>query len=736
METTIGRFIQHYRWFVLLIWLAAAGGLALLAPPSDPTLGEATDLLPPDTPVHTALAQLADHFGSKSALSEAVVVFERSDGPLTPGDMQAIQNVAQQIAQPPTSADAPIYQDISVRTPADLAVAGKNNPMISADGQAALISAGLKFNFISKQAARIVEHAQQVVAAYALPAGLSAAVTGSAGYGYDYSVAIDRSHQKTLVVTLISVIVILLAVYRAPVAALVPLVGIGIASLIVVKLLAIGDRFGLHNGTAEQIFTFVLLYGAGIDYSMLFISRYREFLEAGSPGAIGDALDASIGSILSSATVTVCGLAMLCTAKFSVFRQAGPAVVLAVIIAATAAATLVPAMLAIKGKWAFWPGGPRNRPIPAFRANLWPTVARFVSHRPKLVMGATLAALCLPAIRGAHVHWTYDALLSIKPSYPARHGTEMVQRHWPTGETAPMTILTVSDQSISKQSWQATSEKLVQAIGALPDVDDIRALSVPLGKRVPQVQSAGIELIAAEKIQAEYLSPDGKAMRLTVVLKTPPLSLNALQDAANIRSASQNAVAGANPPLQIHLAGQTAEMVDMRRVTHIDFNRIALSALILILVMMTVALRDLPISMFIVGATLLSYFTTLGLVYWIVMALGAEGLEWKMQMLLFIVLVAVGQDYSIFYAVRYEQEARRHSRLEAAQRALIFTGPVISSCGLIMAATLGSIMASDVTLLVQLGFAFALGMLIDTFIIRPLLLPAFIVITGNRRSVQ
>jgi RND superfamily putative drug exporter len=86
--------------------------------------------------------------------------------------------------------------------------------------------------------------------------------------------------------------------------------------------------------------------------------------------------------------------------------------------------------------------------------------------------------------------------------------------------------------------------------------------------------------------------------------------------------------------------------------------------------------------------------------------------------------------------VRYEQEARRHSRLEAAQRALIFTGPVISSCGLIMAATLGSIMASDVTLLVQLGFAFALGMLIDTFIIRPLLLPAFIVITGNRRSVQ
>jgi putative drug exporter of the RND superfamily len=718
----------------LIAWLSAAAGLILIAPPSDPTLGEATDLLPPDTPVHTALAELAGHFGSKSGLSDAVVVFERSSGPLTPDDLQAVQKIAQLIAAPPTSADEPIYRDISVRTPADLALAGKNNPMISADGQAALISAGLKYNFISKQAARIVEHAQQVVADYPLPGGLSASVTGSAGYGYDYSLAIERSHRKTLVVTLISVIVILLAVYRAPVAALVPLVGIGIASLVVVKLLAIGDRFGLHNGTAEQIFTFVLLYGAGIDYSMLFISRYREFLESGSASAIGNALDASIGSIVSSATVTVCGLAMLCTAKFSVFRQAGPAVVLAVIVAATAAATLVPAMLAIKGKWAFWPGGPRNRPIPAFRANLWPAVAKFVSSRPLLVMGATLAALCLPAIRGSRVNWTYDALLSIKPSYPARHGTEMVQRHWPTGEIAPMTILLVADQPVPKQNWQTASEKLSQTIGALPDVDDIRALSSPLGKRVPQIQSAGIELVAAQKIEQEYLSPDGKAMRLTVVLKTPPLSLDALQDAADIRTAAQNAVAAANLPAQIYLAGQTAEMVDMRRVTHLDFNRVAASSLILILMMMTIALRDLPVSMFIVAATLLSYFTTLGLVYWIVMALGAAGLEWKMQMLLFIVLVAVGQDYSIFYAVRYEQEARQHPRLQAAQRALVFTGPVISSCGLIMAATLGSIMASDVTLLVQLGFAFSLGMLIDTFIIRPLLLPAFIVMTGSRRG--
>jgi RND superfamily putative drug exporter len=173
-------------------------------------------------------------------------------------------------------------------------------------------------------------------------------------------------------------------------------------------------------------------------------------------------------------------------------------------------------------------------------------------------------------------------------------------------------------------------------------------------------------------------------------------------------------------------------MIDIRDVTHRDFIRIAMLALTVILLVVIAALRDVPLAIFILGATLLSYFTTLGLTLWTFEMLGAHQLEWKVQMMLFIVLVAVGQDYSIFFAIRYEQESRRLPRKEAVQRALIFTGPVISSCGLIMAATLGSVMAGDIKLLVQLGFAFALGMLVDTFIVRPLLLPAFIVASGRR----
>lgn len=147
--------------------------------------------------------------------------------------------------------------------------------------------------------------------------------------------------------------------------------------------------------------------------------------------------------------------------------------------------------------------------------------------------------------------------------------------------------------------------------------------------------------------------------------------------------------------------------------------------------LITVVLREVPMAFFIVAATVLSYLATVGLSCAIFGLLGSSGLEWKVQMLLFIVLVAVGQDYSIFFAIRFAQEARSRPIIEATRRAVIFTGPVISSCGLIMAATLGSIMAGDVQLLVQLGFSFALGMMIDTFLVRPLLLPAFIVLTGT-----
>ena len=174
-------------------------------------------------------------------------------------------------------------------------------------------------------------------------------------------------------------------------------------------------------------------------------------------------------------------------------------------------------------------------------------------------------------------------------------------------------------------------------------------------------------------------------MRMSVVLKVSPLTRTAMDAATKIEAAA----ATADPTAKISMTGATAEMIDLRDITQIDFHRIAICALVAILLVVWAVLRDLPVAIFILAATALSYLTTLGLTCWVFQLLGDHGLEWKVQMLLFIVLIAVGQDYSIFFAVRLAQEARTLPCKQATEKALIFTGPVISSCGLIMAATPG-----------------------------------------------
>ncbi len=679
--------------------------------------------------MHRGLDQLAEHFGDKSALSTAVVVFERKDSPLSKADFADIERVAFQITKPGAgpNVDAEM-KSATLKTPATFALAGRGNPLISDDGHAALVWVSLPFNYITKSAARVVQHMQDVVAGSRLPTGVSAAVTGSAGYGYDYGVAIERSHLKTSVVTFIAVTIILLLVYRAPIAAIIPLAGISLAAIVTFKLLGYAERFGVRDGTAERIFTFVLLYGAGIDYSLLLMGRYREFLDQGEPPstAVAMARKASLPAIASSALMTISGLLMLCFAHFSVFRNAGPGVVLAILVAAIAATTLVPAMLGIVGPVTFWPAI-HNESFVQQPAVIWPWVARLVTARPWTVMSITAIALILPAIQGAQVRWSYDALYSLKSTYPARQGSMMVERHWPTGEIAPITIVAVSDQALSDKAWQDASATMVSAVRANHDVENVRALSQPLGVHGGSAAGSTLLMLARKQIRDEFVSADGRAMRMSVVLKVSPLTRSAMDAAADLSAAS----AKLNLPLKFYLTGATAEMIDLRDLTQSDFRLVAVLALSAILIVVFLVLRDAVLSVFILAATVLSYLTTLGLTYWIFRLLGGQGLEWKVQMLLFMVLIAVGQDYSIFFAIRLAQEARTLPCREAVQKALVFTGPVISSCGLIMAATLGSIMAGDVRVLLELGFAFALGMLIDTFIVRPLLLPTMVLITGR-----
>ncbi len=735
----IGELVFRFRWQIAALWLVAMAALLLLVPPADPTAGLTRDLLPADSPFYQALNEYAERFRDKSGMSEIVIIFERPDAALTPRDLADAEQVGQQLMKPMPGESLDSRRDIKIHTPKSLAVMKSKNPLMSKDRQAAMVCLFLPFKDTSADAARMVDRVHAIIDDHPFAAGLQTAITGSAGFCRDYLVAHERSHDRTLTVTVIAIILVLLMVYRAPLAAAVPLAAVGILTAITTRLTIVGQSFGFSTGTAERLFMLLLLFGAGVDYSLLFIGRYREFLRKvqSSKQAFIFALDTSCGAIAASAVTTAAGLAALCLARFGVFRDVGPAIVLALLTAGFASITLVPAMVAIVGPALFWPR-PESRAhqstdVPR-EEKLWTWLANHVTRRPGLILLLTLALLAGPVLRGVTLSWSYDAHSSLPTRYSASRGMDLVRRHWSAGEISQTRVLIATPSPHSMWDWISISTKIVANLRGLPGICDVRGLSAPLGLRESGLANIAAGALGGKQIAAEFASPDSRAIWFSATLDSAPQSPAALTALARLRKTIEQTLADAAFPAQIHLTGATAETADLRDVTQSDFRRVSIMSLTVMLVIVAALLRDVPLSVFMVVATVVGYLATLGVTAWVFQLLGGTGLDWEVEVFLFIVMVAVGQDYNLFFAVRLAQESQSLDVAAATSRALVHTGSVISSCGIIMAATLASMVVGEIKMLQQLGFALGLGMLIDTFVIRPLLLPAFIVLT--RRTIS
>ena len=764
--------IIRMRWWILAAWLACAAALVVFSPRSNPALYEPSSFLPAGVPSRQASDALHEAFPAEAGYAQAMVIFERVGAPLTRTDLAAMEDVAARIVAGSPGGPPGLLRGVKVLSPAMIPL--PDNPLISPateQGQAALIRVTVPTSFITIHSIKVVDHIRAVLLQANLEQrGLRAAVSGSAGFGSDYAAAVEESHHRAVLVTVTAVAVILGLVYRAPLAAMLPLAAISLAAIVAVNILSLLQRAGLHTGTAEGIFVVVLIYGAGVDYALLLTGRYREFLSlapgeepATSPAkAAALSLHSSIGAIAAAAGTNILGMLMLMVAHHVILRSTGPAVAVALGTALLATVTLVPALMAILGKKLFWPTGHMTQ-IGAKR--LWPAVAGVVTARPLIVMLITLAVLLIPTVRGARLTWVYDALSSLDARWTdglgnSVAGSQIASRYWPVGEIAPVQILVVLSEPMSVDRWRSISDRLTQVLldlrtSGVPvnqPVQNVRSLVRPLGRQAatqPQTRR-GLAAGLLDPLQALanqlYLGANHRATRLEAVLAVQPFSLPAMSAVEEIRRQVQSAlqaepaqgVDGRSISTHVYIGGSTAEMIDIRNVTRADFQRIAVLVLCVILVVVTILLRDVLLAAFMLACTVLSYFATLGLSYWFFAAVASlfhlpayAGLDWKVEVFLFVVIVAVGQDYTIFLMGRLMQEARRLPPRAAAREALIHTGPVISSCGLIMAATLGSLAAGRLVLLVQLGFALALGMLIDTFLVRPLLLPAFVALTGR-----
>ncbi len=759
MFRMLAQLVCRAPWICILLWIGMAVLTGLLAPDKDQLhLSEPASLLPPDSPLNTAMRFYAEAFPDQAARSRVVLVFERPTG-ITPDDRNFLKTLAQRLQREGRTGTEP-WRVWSAETNPELGLR-----LNSADGQASMIVVGLDVNYITKRAAAVVEQVEKL-ARSELPLDLSLEVTGSAGIGREHNTRAQAALKRTTKVTITAVLIILALVYRSPLGALVPLVSIGISVFIAFRVLDFLALAGWSISEAERTFTVVLLFGAGTDYALFWISRYREELSGGR-SRVGSAVDAMVRvgpAILASAGTTILGLTMLIWADMVIIHNSGKVLGIVLLIALLAAITLTPAVTILMGNAFFWPGSPASS-FSVGQRHVWPKLAKDVVRRPYVVFFGGLFLIGLPAIRSANLAPKYDSFGEVPKGSSAERGLALAKAHFSEDELFSTRFLIESaDFGSDARRARSASDELAARIAAVDGVSDVWHLGAPAGGRRGGELATLLNSLpggwARDQVAGHYFAEQKNVLQLEVMQQHPPLS----PEAVAVFKAVQNTIdewarqtlpmhigtgSGALPmhigtsaragkeargPLwSIHAVGLTPYIEDVKNLADADWARVIWLVIGVIWLIVVAVIRRVRLAIFMLVATLITYAAALGLTGWLfVDILGRSGVDYKVRILLFVVIVAVGQDYNIFLVTRMLEEIKSFDLNEAITRSVILTGPIISSCGLIMAATLGSLSSTGIDLTEQLGFACAVGILLDTFLVRPLLIPSFYLISESR----
>ncbi|MEP0841488.1 MAG: MMPL family transporter [Phycisphaerae bacterium] len=744
MFHALGRTIADHPWRIVAPWaLVALGGTIWAFTTPKPPPDEMGSFLPRSAPFTIASEKLARAFPDQASRSTVVIIVHRP-ARVTDDDLKWLDAIPQ----------------LARRTGAGRVVTGYLSPvlpyyrprLVSRDEQAAMAVVNLSTNMISGASGALVNELEALIRRHPPPPGLTVELSGQAGIGRDYAAATAAALHRTTWVTIIAVLVILVLVYRSPVGAVVPLLSIGLSvylTLIVLAALAKWARWDVSN--IERIFAVVLIFGAGVDYCLFWIARYREHLHAAGPSAgaaySSAAMDAARHAgpaILFSALTTIVGMCSLMAAQLGPSRGAGKVLVLALAMALLAGLTLVPAIARLLGGALFWPVGTAAGPAFTQRV-VWPRLADGVVRAPTGVLALGLVLLAVPAGLALNMQPQFDSLLQLPEGSTSQRGYRIAEAHFAPGQIYSSTLLFTFDRMPAGFSRMSeTSANLRRELLKIRGVADVYSLDSPIGRHL-QVRKPGLfaDLRGAVSQGIEwsardaYLATGNPALRFEILIAEPPFSLEAMAVIDQVRAvglARAERFADAGVRAEVHLTGLTPYIMAVRDVAGRDQRVVMTVATLLIALIVLMLVRDLPLTLFMVFSTLLTYGATLKLTeLFFVQVMGTSGIDWKVRLIVFVIVVAVGQDYNIFLVSRLMEERGRNDVREAVRRAIVSTGSIISSCGVIMAATLGSLWAGRLTLLREVGFALALGILIDTYFVRPLLIPSFYLALHGRR---
>jgi RND superfamily putative drug exporter len=854
MFARLGSFAVRCRWWIIVAWVAVAVALTLTAPNiDDVAVSDQRAFLPDSAPSLDANQMLETYFPDRVSPSSAVLVVDA--GPGRRVDSGPAASFIDDLGAWLTGPDAPeaVDQVFSPRVGDDLTRAS----LTSEDGQVALLL--VRFTKVGTEPATKEAMAAIDGRLDEAPSGVRAYMTGDGPILGAYGANTKGSVDSTTWITIVLVVVILLLIYRSPISPLIPLFTITIAYLISRGVVAFLGAHALTISMYTNVFLIVVLFGAGTDYCLFLISRFREEMAGASTSgpAVKTTVRAVGATIASSAGTVIVGLAMMTAAELGLYNTSGPSLAISVALTLLAGLTLTPAILAVLGHYSFWP----RRARPLRETGVWHAWACKVVNRPLVALVVPAVVLIPLAVYGGGLARDFDMLGDLSKDNEARKGFDILAEHMGAGAMQPLNVIVLDDVGLDNASGLKRTQELGATLAELPGVALVRSFtsSLPdadtlsvhnqlgvqaaavrdgmaqlkrqadgmeleesvqgglgpstqigdlaeglvdvfgyltqLAREYPEVlQDAGfqkasdaltqlaqlaqapealgggddVQILAMaqealprldslaegleelrdgfaarsdiimlpelylksneglRQLRDAYLSADGTAARLQVVLESGPYTDEALETTEALRATLQEA------GFEGGVEGNSSVMLDLRDAANRDMTRAIIFVLGGIFVVLLLLLRALVAPIYLILTILLSYASTLGVVRLLfVDLLGTSGIVWWVPLFMFVMLVALGMDYNIFLIGRVKEEVARGGTRTGTRLALARTGGIITSAGIIVAGTFASMTSASIMGLLQIGFAVAFGVLLDTFVVRTTLVPAIAVLLGR-----
>ena len=685
-------------WISVSVWILLAVLLSALAPMGNENVIANKDAgLPADAPSIVAAYELKEHFPNDKGIP-LFGVFHK-DGELSDEDIvgfaQAIESLKEDKA----------YEEVDV-IPLSQLQPEQRASFLSENKETFFIPLTLPQNLEGKDMNKLVQSIKETVGVQ-IEDTVEVSWTGPAGIASDAVELFSQADIVLLLSTVGLILVLLLVIYRSPLLTLIPLVGAGIVYAVVDRVVGFTTAQGWFgvDSQALSIMT-ILLFAVITDYSLLIFSRYREELKVHEDGSVAmrETMRHVKEPIFFSGSTILLGVATLFFALYEPYRNFAPVFAIAAGAMLIAGLTLLPALFAVIGRKAFWPVIPKYGDKTIEKKSIWGKVAAVVTKKPWLFMVPILLLLVLGAWNMTNMKESYDLIASFPEDLSSREGYERLGEDFSKGSLAPGTLLFVTESELGMEEMRAVIDRIEED-----------------------------PAIASVTTQGNPMSEDGKAAKFTITFEGNPYDEEAFDAVLKLRENGDKILKDANLiDTTMYISGETAVNADIRDVNDRDTWIVMVLMTVLITIMLGFQTRSIIAPIYMIGSILLSFAATLGLSYYLFeVFLDLDGINYRIPLYAFVFLVALGVDYSIMLIARVREEMKVMPFDDAVRKGVERTGGVISSAGLILAATFLVLATMPIYELKLFGFIMALGILIDTFIVRPLLIPAVLVLLGK-----